>query len=231
LAKTYQTESVMKYRRWTFDADAYYIHFQNGYDSYIDPTTTEPVYIATGPSNTKGIETEATVLLPYGFTLYANGTLSSAKYQGGPYYPNGGEWVQDSPKNIETVSLLWHHSDWSAGLVDKRVGMMYNDNATLNYAINGISIPFPVDQAVTINPFNLVNLFADYTIKGSSFLRGSKIGLAVNNLANSHNIVGVTPATAPTLSAPYVSNPSDVLNLLPGRSVMMTFTVGWAPRR
>jgi iron complex outermembrane recepter protein len=112
-----------------------------------------------------------------------------------PTVANG--W-QDAPKNIETVSLLWHHTDWSAGLVDKRVGTMYNDNATLNYIINGISIPFPVDQAYTINPFNIVNVFANYTVKGSSFLRGSKIGLAVNNLANSHNLVGITPAIAPT---------------------------------
>ena len=50
LAKTYQAGSVMKYRRWTLDADAYYIHFQNGYDSYTDPATDESVYVATGPS-------------------------------------------------------------------------------------------------------------------------------------------------------------------------------------
>jgi iron complex outermembrane receptor protein len=231
LAKTYQVGSVMKYRRWTLDGDAYYIHFQNGYDSYIDPTTTEPVYIATGPSNTKGIEAETSFLLPYGFTLYANGSMGSAKYQGGPNYPNGGEWVQDAPKNIETVSLLWHHTDWSAGLVDKRVGTMYNDNGSLPYLINGITIPFPIDQAYTINPFNIVNVFANYTVKGSSWLRGSKIGLAVNNLANSHNLVGITPAIAPTASTPYTSSPNDVLNLLPGRSVILSFTVGWAPRR
>jgi iron complex outermembrane receptor protein len=231
LAKTYQVGSVMKYRRWTLDADAYYIHFQNAYDTYTDPNTEEPDSVATGPSNSKGIEAETNVVLPYGFTLYANGTMGSAKYQGGPTFPNGGEWVANTPKNVETVSLLWHHTDWSAGFVDKRVGTMYNDNTTLNYVINGISIPYPVDQAVTINPFTLYNVFADYTIKGSSFLRGSKIGLAVNNLANSHNIVGITPGIAPTLAAHYVESPNDLLNLLPGRSVMVTFTVGWAPRR
>ena len=32
LAKTYQIGSVMKHRRWTLDADAYYVHFQNGFD-------------------------------------------------------------------------------------------------------------------------------------------------------------------------------------------------------
>jgi iron complex outermembrane receptor protein len=231
LAKTYQVGSVMKYRRWTLDADAYYIHFQNGYDSYTDPSTNEPVYVATGPSNTKGVEAEASFVLPYGFSMYVNGTLGSAKYQTGPNYPNGGLWVADAPKNVETVSLLWHHNDWSVGLVDKRVGTLYNDNGSLPYVINGISIPFPVDQAYTINPFNVVNLFANYEIKNSSWLRGSKIGLAFNNLADSHNLVGITPGTAATLTAHYVESPNDQLNLLPGRSVMVTFTVGWAPRR
>ena len=27
---------------------------------------------------------------------------------------------------------------------------MYNDNGTLNYLINGISIPYPVDQAILL---------------------------------------------------------------------------------
>jgi len=231
LAKTYQIGSVMKHRRWTLDADAYYIHYQNGFDSYIDPTSNEPVFIPTGPSNTKGVEAEASFVLGYGLSLYANGTMGSAKYQTGSSYPNGGLWVANTPKNVETVSLLWHHQDWSVGLVDKRVGSLYNDNGSLNYLINGLTLPYPVDQAIKIDPFNVVNVFANYTVKSRSWLRGSKIGLAVNNLANSHNIVGITPGTAATASAHFVESPTDLLNLLPGRSVMATFTVGWAPRR
>jgi iron complex outermembrane receptor protein len=231
LAKTYQVGSVMKHRRWTLDVDAYYIHFQNAYDTYTDPDSFESVSVATGPSNTKGIEAEANFILGYGFSVYANGTIGSAKYQTGPNIPNGGLWVANAPKNVETVSLMWRHKDWSLGLVDKRVGAMYNDNTTLNYLIDGASIPYPVDEAVTINPFNVVNVFADYTIKGASWLRGSKLGLAVNNLGNSHNLVGVIPGVAPTAAAHYVESPSDLLNLLPGRSIMVTFTVGWAPKR
>ncbi|HLK64431.1 MAG TPA: TonB-dependent receptor [Bryobacteraceae bacterium] len=231
VAKTYQIGSVMKYRRWTLDADAYYIHFQNGYDTYIDPASNEPVFVATGPSNTKGVEVETSFILGYGLSVYANGSMGSAKYQTGPNYPNGGLWVANAPKNVETVSLLWRHNDWNFGLVDKRVGTLYNDNATLSYLINGISVPYPVDQAIKIDPFNVVNVFANYTVKTRSWLRGSKIGIAVNNLADSHNIVGITPALAPTASAHFVENPGDLLNLLPGRSVMVTFTVGWAPRR
>jgi iron complex outermembrane receptor protein len=58
LAKNYQIGSVIKYNRWTLDADAYYVHFQNGFDSYTDPVSNEAVFVPTGPSNTKGIEFE-----------------------------------------------------------------------------------------------------------------------------------------------------------------------------
>jgi len=231
LAKSYQIGNVLKFRRWTLDADAYYVHFQNGYDSYTDPTTNEPVFVATGPTNTRGIEAESNIILGWGFSLYLNGTMGSAKYQAGPSYPNGGLWVANTPKNVESLAFLWRHKNWDVGIIDKRVGTLYNDNGTLTYLIGGIKIPYPVDQAITINPFNVVNVYANYTIKNQSWLRGSKLGLAVNNLADSHNIVGITPATAATATVPYAQSPSDLLNLLPGRSVMATFTVGWAPKR
>ncbi|HUB34658.1 MAG TPA: hypothetical protein VMA31_16595, partial [Bryobacteraceae bacterium] len=188
-------------------------------------------WIPTGPSITKGLEAESHVLVGKGLSVYLNGTMGSAKYTEGPGYPNGGLWVQDTPKNVETAALFWRHGDWDLGLVDKRVGTLYNDNGSITYKINGVSLAYPADQAVTINPFNLVNVFANYTIKNGSFFRGSRIGLAVNNLADSHNIVGVTPANAAAPGALYVQSPNDLLNILPGRSVMITFTAGWAPRR
>ena len=231
LAKTYQIGSVVKFRRWTLDADMYYVHFQNGFQSYYDINALDTIFIPTGPSNTKGIEAESNIVVGWGFSLYLNGSLGSAKYQEGPGFPNGGLWVAQTPKNIETISVLWRHKNWDLGLIDKRVGTQYNDNGSLTYNINGINIPYPVDQAIAIDSFNLVNFFANYTIKNQSWLRGSKIGLAINNLADRHNIVGVTPATPATLAVPYVQNGGDLLNLLPGCSVMATLTVGWAPRR
>jgi len=233
LAKSYQIGNVLKFRRWTLDADAYYVHFQNGYDSYTDPTTNEPVFVATGPSNTRGIEAESNIIIGWGFSLYMNGTMGSAKYQEGQSFPNGGLWVANTPKNVESAAFLWRHKNWDVGLIEKRVGTLYDDNGTISYTIPGLpkSIAYPADQAITINPFNVVNVFVNYQIKNQSWLRGSKIGLAVNNLADSHNVVGITPFTAATPSALFVPNAGDQLNLLPGRSVMATFTVGWAPRR
>jgi iron complex outermembrane receptor protein len=167
----------------------------------------------------------------YLYTSYLNGTLGSAKYAEGPGFPNGGLWVANTPKNVESLAFLWRHKNWDVGLIDKRVGTLYNDNGSLTYLIGGLKIPYPVDQAITINPFNVVNVFVNYAIKNQSWLRGSKIGLAVNNLADSHNIVGITPFTAATSTVAFAPNPGDQLNLLPGRSVMVTFTVGYAPKR
>jgi iron complex outermembrane receptor protein len=231
VAKTYQTGTVMKFRRWTLDTDYYYIHFQNGYQSYTDPVSLEPAFTATGPSNTQGFEAEGNVVIGWGLSAYANFSAGTAKYQTGANYPNGGLWVANAPSNVEGLSLMWRHKNWDLGFTDKRVGQQYNDNGSLTYVINGIKVPYPVDQAIKIEPFNLANFFANYTIKNASWLRGSKLGLAVNNLSDNHSIVGITPAVAATATVPYASNPGDLLNLLPGRSVMATLTVGWAPRR
>jgi len=231
LAKTYQTGSVLKYNRWTFDADAYYVHFQNGFDSYTDPTTLEAVFVPTGPSNTKGIEFESNIVIGHGFSLYLNGSKGSAKYAEGPNLPNGGLWVADTPRDIEGIALFWHRKSWDVGVINKRVGKMYNDNGTFAYLIDGQKLPFPVDQAIAINPFDLTNVFLNYTINNASRLRGTKVQFGVNNLFNSHNIVGVTPAIAATATVAYAPNSADLLNLLPGRSISITLTGGYAPKR
>lgn len=231
LAKNYQIGTVLQYRRWTLNADAYYVHFQNGFDSYTDPTTNEAVFVPTGPSNTKGIEFESNIVIGHGLSLYLNGSKGSAKYAEGPNLPNGGLWVADTPRDIEAVALFWQHKSWDFGIINHRVGKMYNDNGTITYLIDGQKLPFPADQAISINPFDLTNVFVNYTVKNASLLRGTKIRFAVNNLANSHNVVGIVPANPATPSALFVPNGGDQLNLLPGRSFSITITGGWAPRR
>ena len=233
IAKTYQTGSVIKYNRWTLDVDAYYVHYGSGYQSYTDPTTGEPIFTQTGPLNTRGIEAESNIVIGHGFAFYVNGSIGSAKYAEGPYIPNGGLWVASTPKDVESFMLLYQHKNWDVGIVNKRVGPMYNDNGSLAYTnpVNGVSLTFPVDQATSIDPFDVTNVFVNYTIKNASWLRGSKLGLAVTNLLDSHNIVGVAPAVAPTATTPYVYSPYDQINILPGRSIMATFIIGYAPKR
>lgn len=211
--KTYQVGSVTKFNRWTLDVDAYYSHFQNPYSAFIDPTTGESYFYQTGPSNTKGLEAESNIQIGYGFSFYVNGTLGSAKYQEGRNYSNGGLWIANTPKNTEAIGLTYQKRDWDMGIFNKRVGTMYNDNGTIN-------------QAVAINPFNVTNLFFNYTVKGESFLRGTKVRLAINNLFDDHSVVGVVPFSTKS-NAP---TPGDILTLVPGRSVSLTMTFGYAPK-
>jgi len=202
--KTYQVGSVLKFNRLTLDVDGYYSHFQNPYASAPDASG-EPVFYQTGPSNTKGVEAESNILIGHGFSLYLNGTLGSAKYA------QTGLWVASAPKNTETVGFTYRTRSWDMGFFNKRIGTMYNDNGAVN-------------QAVAIDPFNVSNLFLNYTIRGDSYLRGTKIRFAVNNLLDKHSIVGVAPALATS-----AVSPNDILTLLPARSVSLTVTFGYAP--
>ena len=82
-------------------------------------------------------------------------------------------------------------------------------------------------QAVAIDPFNITNLYINYTLKSLSKFSQTRIKLTFNNLFDKHSIVGVTPASTATS----VAAPGDILTLLPGRSFMITFTPGYAPNR
>jgi iron complex outermembrane recepter protein len=210
--KTYQIGSVVKFNRFTLDADAYYSHFQNPYSSYLDAAG-ESFFYQTGPSNTKGVEAEGNILIGRGLSFYLNGTMGSAKYQGGPNYANGGLWVANTPNNTEAVGLTYQLKNWDLGMFNKRVGRMFNDNGSNN-------------QAITIDPFNVTNLFLNYTFRGDTYLRGTKIRFGINNLFNQHNIVGVSPYSSKS-NAP---SPGDILTLLPARSISLTMTFGYAPK-
>jgi iron complex outermembrane receptor protein len=203
LSDTYQVGSVWKSHRATLDVDFYHITFQSDYSATIDPVTSDTVYFLNGESVTKGVEAESTILVGGGLAVYLNGTKGTAKYT------DTGLWVQNAPSDTETIGLTYNLGSWNVGFFSKRVGQMYNDNANLH-------------QAIPIDPFNITNLFFNYTVRGSSRLSASRIRLAVNNLTNSHAITAVSAASAKSNAAA----PGDILTLMAGRSVAVSFTIG-----
>jgi iron complex outermembrane recepter protein len=206
--KTFQFGSVLKLHRFTLDADAFFLKAQGPYASAPDPVSGEPIYYLSSNTLSKGVEAEATIAVGHGFNLYVNGTALTAKYQATNL------WVANAPHDTETIGLTYLHKNWDIGFFNKRIGQIYNDNGSIN-------------QAVPIDPFNITNLFFNYTIKEGSRWRGTKFRLAVNNLFDQHNIVGVTPASTST----NLPQPGDTLQLMAGRSVSMTVTFGYAPKR
>jgi iron complex outermembrane receptor protein len=143
-----------------------------------------------------------------GVAVYLNATKGTAKYTGSDL------WVQNAPSDTETLGLTYNLGNWNIGLFSKRVGQMYNDNVNLH-------------QAIPIDPFNITNLFFNYTVRGSSRLSQSRIRLAVNNLTDSHAITAVSAASAKSNAA----SPGDILTLMSGRSVSVAFTVGVTSRQ
>jgi iron complex outermembrane recepter protein len=207
LTDTYQVGSVWKSHRATLDVDFYHIKYQSDYSSTFDTVTGDTLYFLNGESITQGVEAESTILVGRGLAVYLNATKGSAKYT------DSGLWVQNAPSDTETIGLTYNLGSWNVGFFSKRVGQLFNDNATIH-------------QAVPIDPFNITNLFFNYTVRGTSRLSRSRIRLAVNNLTDSHAITAVNAASVKS-NAPA---PGDVLTLMSGRSVSVSFTVGIAGR-
>ena len=203
LSETLQFGSVWKSNRATLDLDYYHIAFQNTWSSTLDPTSGETVYFQTADSKTEGVEAESTILVGYGLALYFNGTVGHAKYN------DTGLWVQNTPRNSETVGVTYNAGSWNLGIYNKRVGQMFNDNGANH-------------EAVVIDPFNITNLFVNYQLRGSSRLQNTRLRFAVNNLTNSRAITGVAPASTAT-NAP---SANDILTLMSGRSVSVALTIG-----
>ena len=91
--------------------------------------------------------------------------------------------------------------------------------ATTSYTANSI---------IPIDPFNVTNAFLNYTVRNGSRLDQTKLRLSFNNLFDTRQIVGITQGGKGAVFAP---SPNDSLTLLPGRSIMLSVTFGYAPGR
>jgi iron complex outermembrane receptor protein len=230
VASTYQGGSVVKLSYLSFDADGYYIHYQNSYSSFTPsqgPDAGQTFYYANPPSNTVGFEAEGNLALSHGLSLFANGTVGQAKYEAGaaqpatpttPAIPTTPEaWVANTPHDTESVGMTYHDKHLDLGFFNKRIGTRWGDNGS-------------VHQAVPLDPFSISNLFVNYTLRNGSRFDQSKIKLSLNNLFDNHDVVSISPANPATSTSPFVPNALDTMQLLPGRSIMVTFQIGFSPK-
>lgn len=217
-ASTYQGGSVLKLNRLSLDADYYYIHFQNSYVA--TPVANSYTYNTTPPSNTTGVEAEGNVAVTRKLSVFLNGTLASAKYVATPTTPE--LWVASAPENTATEGITYQDRNWDLGFVNKRVGPQWNDNTDANGNL--------LHQAIPVAPFTVANMFLNYTLRNGTRFDQSKIRLSMNNLFNNNNIAGVTAANTGTAATPFAANGMDMLTTVPGRSVMVTFQLGFSPK-
>ncbi len=230
VATTYQGGTVLKLNRLSMDADAFHIHFINQYSSYTPssgPDAGFTYYYATPPSDTNGFEAEGNIAFGSGFSLFLNGTIGEAKYEAAAATAGNGStipaspaspstWVALAPHDTETIGPTYQRNGWDVGFFNKRVGSRWNDDGAYH-------------QAVPLDPFWVSNLFLNYSIHNGSRFDNSKIKLSFNNIFNNHNIVLNTPGNPVTADNQlYTPSSVDALELLPGRSVMITFQLGFS---
>lgn len=231
VATTFQGGTVLKIKHLSVDADFYHIHYDNAYSSFkiTDPTNPnfgDSFYFATPPSNTMGFEAEGNLYVAHGLSFNFNGTAGQAKYEAskGQTLANGTVlaptpvlWVAAAANYTVGAGVTYQDKNWALGFFNKNIGPRWVDNGG-------------VHQATQLNSFWMNNLFLNYKLPLKWGFNGSKIKLSVNNLFNFHDVVGLAPGVAATAAVPYVQSGSDQLQLLPGRSVMVTFQMGFAPR-
>jgi iron complex outermembrane receptor protein len=253
---TYQVGSVYKGQRFTLDADAYRIRFQNSYSSVVDTTAGDTdlgdsVYFLQPSSITQGVEFESTAVLTHGLNLYLNATASDAYYSGSlnaNTTPSltapavwvkapSGLWVAQTPTDTELQGLTYQNHGLDLAIFNKRVGEQRVDNGQYH------------NQAI-INPFSTLNAYINYTVRNHSIFDGTKVRLSGTNLLDSHNIQSLslagtavaptipgncgTTATPATCSDPFNAttaiNGGDTPGLMAGRSFSVTVTFGFAPK-
>ncbi len=204
---TFQVGTDYKSDSFAFDANLYHTKLDNSYNCGTDPTDiTTTICVAAGDEVTQGVEVEGTYLVGGGFSIYANATLGTTKYQGGSL---DGKWAAGAPGNTETLGLIYKDGAWNSALYTKRVGKVYNDGAN------------PGDNAYVIDPVTLTNLFVNYSFKiPGNFAKQAKVQLAVNNLFDSHSVTGISGSASSANPSP-----SDYISELPGRSATLTLTV------
>jgi iron complex outermembrane receptor protein len=223
-ANSYQGGTVLKMRRATLNGDFFYIKYQNVYTASPDPNNpSASSYAQSGDEAAKGFEGEANFYFYKGLSLYANGTVGTARYVSptidGIVNPSYNNWIANAPGNTEGLGLTYQQKYLDFGIFNKRVGSMWNDGGKGTTLIN---------QYVPIDSFNITNLFFNYTIRKGSFFDQSKLRLSFNNLFDTRTTTSVTPAL---LGPTYVANSGDTLGLLAGRSVTVSFVIGLSPHR
>ncbi len=179
----YQAGVVYHGSKFTFDADVYDIDFKNKLQSVsvTDPVAgLETVSFNLGGALYKGVEGSVTYQVSDRVFAFANGSINSAKAQGGTSIINGvpvvilgGKQIAGAPKSTSAVGIYYQDENWTLSLLNKYVGVAWGAEGEPDaYKINGYS---SADMTV-------VYRFGRYRLEG-----------AVYNLLDSQQFTSVKP--------------------------------------
>jgi len=250
---TYQFGTVLKLKRLTMDADYYHVRFQNSYSLFVDQTTDTQIYYLQPASITKGFEAEGNIYIGKGLSAYINGTVGRGYYTGNIYQAcsagagctastpvltetaPSGLWIADTPSDTEAEGMTYQKKAWDVGIFDKRIGQLWKDSGSYH-------------NAFAIQPYNVANMFINYTIRSGSRFDQTKIKFSINNLFNHSDVTsvsglakatplpniaanGTTYVDAFNITGPVLPGATDSVSILPERSFSIGITFGLSPKR
>ena len=190
----YQAGTSFQRDNLLLSADVYYISFNNFIKLTHVGGNTIPVNL--GGVTYKGVEGEATYMLGDGFSVYANGTLNSAKQ-------NGGGWISFAPETTWTLGGVYSKDGIYASLLGKYIGARIGD---------GMDPFLTLDASLGYNLANLTDAVKDTWIQ-----------VKINNITDVTKIIA-NPGT--TIGDPNDPTTSENLYWTePGRSVFVSLSV------
>ena len=179
----YQFGGVHKSDRFQFDADIYYIDFNNQIGSNI--VAGQTVFFNQGGTVYKGVEAEGTYLIDGGFAVYANYSLNSAKFKSGNTAGVG--TIAKAPKMTAALGLLFNQGPWNISLIYKDVGEQY--------AVNNEPAAYKIDA------YGNTDLNVAYTLGDISgtFLKKVKLQMSAYNITNSQKVTSISTGATTAL--------------------------------
>lgn len=193
LSTNYQIGTVYNAGNLTIDADAYWIDFQHKLQTDTDLATGETFQTNFGGATYKGVELQATYVLPYGFSIFANGTVNQATAKDDRANPGGnGHQLAKAPRGTAAAGIRSERHDLFApddSLIvtvnDKLIGTQYAIAASGNAGPTGRIKAFSqADLSATYHlgrislQGQILNLFDTQDItssKGKALIAGSNM--------------------------------------------------------
>jgi iron complex outermembrane receptor protein len=204
----YQAGVVFHGSRFTADADVYYIDFKNKLQTVSVPLATggaETQSFNLGGAKYQGVEGQITFQATDHVYLFTNGSINSAKAEGGsttiggvPVVITGGKQIAGAPKATAAAGAYYQDATWTVSLIDKYVGVQWGAEGEPD----AYKIPayHSADLSVVYN-------FGRYRLQG-----------AIYNLADSQKVTSVKPGK----TVPY-----DQYYFQPGRNYQVSLKVNF----
>ncbi|WP_295754203.1 TonB-dependent receptor [Undibacterium sp.] len=187
----YQLGTVHQSQNFTFDADIYYIDFNNKIAS--SGNGNDLVYFNQGGVVYKGIEGAATYYVGSGFSLHANASLNSAKAK------DSNLQVAKVPNSTSAFGLLYKVNGLYGSILAKTVGSQYAKDGEV--------------AAYKIDAYTLTDMTVGYRWKINSALKNIKAQFGISNLFNQQDVTAITPNSKGVAFDQYTFLPARSYNL------------------